>query len=245
MADGHNWKKHPEHKKIRPSRDYEDKLQLREYGEDVKRERGIERARLARERMERRQRAGKADPAAIAEMLDPKIGGLPDAIPQQVCYKEPNPDAPPQHVQECCKERSPDAIPQQERRNFAFLYRIVREDAKLEKLGMRLQFIFKDAFSNPTDVEAINKLRSDGGGEQTLYLRVMEVQHEGLVRNRNINEIGKKRSGPLPWLLPGDVICKVNDIADVEKIKRNLQTDLTMEFIIYRPSHRLLGIDPG
>ena len=247
MADGHNWKKHPEHKKIRPSRDYEDKLQLREYGEDVKRERGIERARLARERMERRQRAGKADPAAIAEMLDPKIGGLPDAIPQQVCYKEPNPDALPQHVQECCKERNPDAIPQQERRNFAFLYRIVRTNAKLEKLGMRVQILDKAAspYLHPAEVGAINDLRSDahGGGEQTWYLRVMEVQYGGLVRNRNINEIGRKCWGS--WLLPGDFICKVNDIADVEKIQHNLQTDLTMEFIIYRPSHRLLGIDPG
>ena len=78
---------------------------------------------------------------------------------------------------------------------------------------------------NPADVEAINELRSDGGGEQTRYLRVMEVQYGGLVRNRNINEIGKKRWGPLAWLLPGDVICKMNDMADVKEIKCNLQKD--------------------
>ena len=205
MSEWQTWKKHPEHKKIPPSVDYERKLLQREYGKDVKEARNIERSRLARERMEWRQRQGKADLEAIAEMLDPKIGGLPDAIPQQECYKERNPDALPQ------QERY------EERRNFAFLYRIVRKDAELEKLGMKVQIIYKAYFSNPADVEAINELRSDGGGEQTLYLRVMEVQHEGLVRNRNINEIGKKRSGPLPWLLPGDVICKMNDMADVKK----------------------------
>ena len=73
--------------------EYERKLQQRVYGKDVKQERSIERSRLARERMEWMQRAGKADPEAIAEMLDPKIGGLPDAIPQQECYKERNPPA--------------------------------------------------------------------------------------------------------------------------------------------------------
>ena len=58
--------------------DYERKLQQREYGKDVKQERSIERSRLARECMDRRQREGKADPKGIVEMLDPKIGGLPD-----------------------------------------------------------------------------------------------------------------------------------------------------------------------
>ena len=207
--------------------DYERKLQQRVYGNwDVKQERSIERSRLARERMEWRRREGKADPEAIAEMLDPKIGGLPDAIPQQECYKERNPDALPQ------QERY------EERRNFAFLYRIVRTDAELEKLGIRVQIIDKADFayfSNPADVEAINELRSDGGGEQTRYLRVMEVQYGGLVRNRNINEIGKQRPSPLPWLLAGDVICKMNTIVSVDKIRCNLKTDLTMEFVIYRP----------
>ena len=212
--------------------DYERKLQQRVYGNwDIKQERSIERSRLARERMEWRQREGKADPEAIAEMLDPKIGGLPDAIPQQECYKERNPDALPQ------QERY------EERRNFAFLYRIVRTDAELEKLGMRVQILDKAAspYLHPAEVGAINDLRSDahGGGEQTLYLRVMEVQYGGLVRNRNINEIGKQRPSPLPWLLAGDVICKMNTIVSVDKIRCNLKTDLTMEFVIYRPPHRL------
>ena len=31
----------------------------------------------------------------------------------------------------------------------------------------------------------------------------------------------------------------MNDIVDVDQISCNVQTDLTMEFVIYRPSHRL------
>ena len=74
--------------------------------------------------------------------------------------------------------------------------------------------------------------------EQTEYLRVMEVQYEGLVRKRN-NEIRKKRWGALTWIQPGDVICKLNDIVDVRKMQGPLLTDLTMDFVIYRPEHRL------
>ena len=119
--------------------------------------------------------------------------------------------------------------------------RIERENAELDKLGMRVQLINKDDFSNPEDVKTVNDLRSEAGGGETqcgVYLRVMEVQSEGLVRKRN-NEIGKTRWGPSTRLLPGDVICKVNDIVDVRKISCTVLTDLTMDFVIYRPDHRL------
>ena len=79
------------------------------------------------------------------------------------------------------------------------------------------------------------------------YLRVLEVQDEGHVPTRN-NEIRNTRSGALACIQPGDVILKHEDIIDVRKMLEDrgnypadspLLADLTLNFVIYRPEHRL------
>ena len=59
---------------IRLSESYEQDVRQREYGVAVKSKRRSERSRLATER----QREGKADLRAIADLLDPRTGGLPN-----------------------------------------------------------------------------------------------------------------------------------------------------------------------
>ena len=79
----------------------------------------------------------------------------------------------------------------------------MRKEAELEHLGIRVHFIYKDAFWKPQDAVAVHELRFLEPARETNHLRVMEVFDEGLVRKRN-KDIGKTSRGEFQLLLPGD-----------------------------------------
>ena len=91
---------------------------------------------------------GKADPTVIAELFDPTKGGLP-AVSAEAA------------VGSTLSKHSDVEVP------ISFLYRIVRTDAELEKLGMQLETIDGSWFSNRQDADAVDNLRTESVTKET------------------------------------------------------------------------------